>query len=146
MSSPRLSLGRSAEGTDSSPSPFLLDADCLRTHGVVVGMTGSGKTGLSLVLLEELVRAGVPVIAIDPKGDLGSLGLLFEGLATSQFEPWVEGGTAEAVAQRWRDGLAGWDLGPAEVDELHKKMDLYQDYTAKKRPLPNRSGIRLPAR
>ena len=81
MSTSRLFLGRSAEGPDASPTPFHLDADRLRTHGVVVGMTGSGKTGLSLVLLEELVRSGVPVIAIDPKGDLGSLGLLFEGLS-----------------------------------------------------------------
>ena len=124
MSTPRLFLGRSSTEAGDDATEFLLDADRLRTHGVVVGMTGSGKTGLSLVLLEELIRGGVPVIAIDPKGDLGSLGLLFEGLASSEFAPWVEGGAAEQTAQRWKNGLARWGLGPEEVDALRARMDL----------------------
>ncbi len=121
MTSPGLYLGRSSETPHDA---YRLEASKLRTHGVVVGMTGSGKTGLSLVLLEELVRAGVPIIAIDPKGDLGSLGLLFAGLAPDQFAPWVEAGSAEDVAHRWRSGLEKWGLGPAEVDELRARMDL----------------------
>ena len=124
MSTPQLFLGRSASATGSDHAPFVLDADRLRTHGVVVGMTGSGKTGLSLVLLEELIRGGVPVIAIDPKGDLGSLALMFEGLDARAFEPWVESGSASSTAERWRAGLAEWGLGPTDVDALREKMDL----------------------
>ena len=58
----------------------LLDSTDLTTHGVIVGMTGSGKTGLAIALIEEALKQGVPVIAIDPKGDLGNLLLLFESL------------------------------------------------------------------
>ena len=64
--------------------PYRIKPSALRTHGVVVGMTGSGKTGLCLVLLEELVTAGVPIIALDPKGDLGNLGLAYVGLGEAQ--------------------------------------------------------------
>lgn len=114
-----LFLGRDTTGPD-----LRLDPARLRTHGIVVGMTGSGKTGLSLVLLEELVRAGVPVIAIDPKGDLGNLGLLFPRLAPEEFAPWVAEGDPAQVAARWREGLAAWKMGPAEVAALQDRMDL----------------------
>lgn len=109
---------------DAPDTPWHLDADKLRTHGVIVGMTGSGKTGLSLVLLEELVRAGVPIVAIDPKGDLGSLGLLFAGLAPEHFAPWVEGADPAEVAERWRTGLAKWRLDDSHVDHLASRLDL----------------------
>ena len=116
-----LLLGRRVEGDQA----YRLPADHLRTHGVVVGMTGSGKTGLCVVLLEELARAGVPVIAIDPKGDLGNLGLVFPSLAAEEFAPWVEQGTDPALtAARWREGLAGWGLGPDDVAALRDRLDL----------------------
>ena len=124
MSDDGLFLGNSFHDDGTQGGPWRLEAKRLRTHGVVVGMTGSGKTGLSLVLLEELVRSGVPIIAIDPKGDLGSLGLLFDRLGADQFAPWVEDGTAEGVAQRWTDGLARWGLGPEAVAGLVSSMDL----------------------
>jgi len=124
MSKPGLYLGSTFDAQDVPEGPWSLKPDRLRTHGVVVGMTGSGKTGLSLVLLEELVRTGVPILAIDPKGDLGSLGLLFEGLSADAFAPWVDPGTAESVASRWRKGLEGWGLGPDAVDQLKEAMDL----------------------
>ncbi len=60
-------------GTDAGGAPLALDPRALTTHGFVLGMTGSGKTGLCVVLVEELLRAGVPVIAVDSKGDLGTL-------------------------------------------------------------------------
>jgi len=88
----------------------------LRTHGVVVGMTGSGKTGLCLVMLEELARTGVPVIAIDPKGDLGNLALVFPELRPGDFAPWTE--NAEKVAERWKQGLERWGLGEPQLREL----------------------------
>ena len=106
-------LGRDAQGG----ATYALEPEKLRTHGVVVGMTGSGKTGMALVMLEELVHAGVPVIAIDPKGDLGNLLLTFPSLDAASFRPWIDeaeaarrGHTpcahAHAVADRWRAGLA----------------------------------------
>ncbi len=119
--SSELQLGRLVEGSQA----YRLPADRLRTHGVVVGMTGSGKTGLCVVLLEELARAGVPVIAIDPKGDLGNLGLLFPSLSADEFAPWVEQGTDPAqTAARWREGLAGWGLDAGDVAALRQRLDL----------------------
>ena len=85
----------------------LYDSRDLVTHGVCVGMTGSGKTGLCLSILEEAAIDGVPVIAIDPKGDLGNLLLTFPDLAPADFRPWVneddarrKGVTADRVRRR----------------------------------------------
>src|SRR5688500_10456687 len=72
----------------------LYDSKDLTTHAVCVGMTGSGKTGLCLSLLEEAAIDGVPAICIDPKGDLGNLLLNFPELAARDFEPWVDAGAA----------------------------------------------------
>jgi hypothetical protein len=105
-------------------APFHLDPARLRTHGVVVGMTGSGKTGLSLVLLEELVGAGVPIIAIDPKGDLGNLGLVFPSLAPEEFAPWAAEEDPMALSLRWKAGLARWDIGVEDTARLAARMDL----------------------
>src|SRR6187401_1509144 len=81
-----LYVGRGVDPDSGKPGSALeLDPDDLLTHGMIVGMTGSGKTGLAIVMLEELLRQGVPVIAIDPKGDLANLLLLFDKLEPSQF-------------------------------------------------------------
>lgn len=69
---------------------ILYDARDLTIHGVMVGMTGSGKTGLALALIEEAAIDGVPTIAIDPKGDLGNLLLTFPALQPSDFRPWID--------------------------------------------------------
>jgi hypothetical protein len=98
-------------------APLLYDARDLVTHALCVGMTGSGKTGLCLALLEEAAIDGIPAIAIDPKGDLGNLMLAFPELAARDFRPWIEeseaaraGRTpdehAAATAELWRKGLA----------------------------------------
>ncbi len=100
----------------------LIRSSDLTTHGVIVGMTGSGKTGLGIVLVEEALAAGVPALLIDPKGDLTNLCLTFPALAAADFEPWVNESEAvkagqsttefaDAEATKWQDGLAGWDLG-----------------------------------
>jgi DNA helicase HerA-like ATPase len=96
----------------------------LTTHGVVVGMTGSGKTGLSLVLLEELVAQGVPVVAIDPKGDLGNLGLVFPDFAPEDFAPWCGRDDPAEVAARWASGVERAGLGREDVARLRDRMDL----------------------
>jgi hypothetical protein len=122
-----LYLGKTFDSaTQSLGEKFLLDPDDLATHGLVIGMTGSGKTGLSVGVIEELLRAKVPVIVIDPKGDMGNLALAFDRLAPDQFLPWVdadsaarEGKTREeaaaAASDAWTKGLASWGLTPADV-------------------------------
>src|SRR6266581_248349 len=89
-------LGRGYDLETRKPRPDLLlyDAKDLTTHAVCVGMTGSGKTGLCLALLEEAALDGIPAIAIDPKGDLGNLLLAFPNLAPADFRPWIDASEA----------------------------------------------------
>jgi hypothetical protein len=104
----------------------------LTTHGVIVGMTGSGKTGLGVVLIEEVLTAGVPCILIDPKGDLTNLALTFPNLAPGDFQPWVNEGDAQKAglsvpdfaaqqAKTWEDGLASWGVGKDRIQALRDK-------------------------
>lgn len=110
------------------------DARDLTTHAVCVGMTGSGKTGLCIDLLEEAALDGVPAILIDPKGDITNLLLTFPDLRPEDFLPWVnpddarrKGMTPEdfaaAQAKQWRDGLASWDEGPDRIRALKAAAD-----------------------
>ena len=87
-------------GSVRADRPVMYDARDLTTHGVVVGMTGSGKTGLSIALLEEAAIDGIPCVLIDPKGDLTNLLLQFPGLQPGQFEPWVN--EDDARQKGWR--------------------------------------------
>ena len=102
------------------------DSRDLTTHAVVLGMTGSGKTGLCITLLEEAVMDSIPSIIIDPKGDITNLLLTFPDLKPEEFEPWVNiddarrAGVdapeyARQIAQQWRDGLAEWDITPERM-------------------------------
>ena len=94
LRAPRLFLSRTAlrpaDAARSAPSRCSTTSSDLTTHAVFVGMTGSGKTGLCLALLEEAAIDGIPAIAIDPKGDLGNLLLTFPELAPSDFRPWID--------------------------------------------------------
>src|SRR5690349_22883081 len=113
-------LGRESDPTGKTLGEAVLyDSRHLLTHAVCVGMTGSGKTGLCIDLLEEAAIDGVPAIAIDPKGDLSNLLLTFPQLRPEDFEPWIDEGEASAqgksvqdaaaaAAKTWRDGLASW--------------------------------------
>jgi hypothetical protein len=114
--------------------PVLYDSRDLVTHAVCVGMTGSGKTGLCLSLIEEAAIDGIPVIAIDPKGDIGNLLLTFPDLAPADFRPWIDEDEARRngvdpdafaakEAARWRDGLAAWDEDGARIAKLRSAAD-----------------------
>ncbi len=114
--------------------PVLYDSRDLVTHAVAVGMTGSGKTGLCLGLIEEAAIDGIPVLAIDPKGDLGNLLLTFPQLRPQDFRPWIDedearraGRTpddqASAEAERWGKGLAEWGEDGARIERLRKAAD-----------------------
>lgn len=94
------------------------DASDLTTHGVIVGMTGSGKTGLGVVTLEEALRNGIPTLVIDPKGDMTNLALRFPALSADDFAPWVTGGDPAEVAATWKDGLASWGLDGSHIQGL----------------------------
>lgn len=94
-------------------------------------MTGSGKTGLGVGLIEEALLSGIPAIVLDPKGDMGNLALTFPNLAGSEFEPWIsadaaqaEGRTiaeqAAATADLWTSGLADWGMGPERIADLRE--------------------------
>ena len=118
-----------------SDQPLLYDSRDLTTHAVCVGMTGSGKTGLCLALLEEAAIDGVPAICIDPKGDLGNLMLTFPQLAPQDFASWVDSGEAARrslsveqyaaqVAQQWQAGLAEWDQSPERIARFRAAADV----------------------
>ena len=129
-------LGRPYDEAAKRPLPGLLayDSKDLVTHAVCVGMTGSGKTGLCIDLIEEAVLDGVPTIAIDPKGDLANLLLTFPELRPADFRPWIEedeaakkGQTpdefAAAEATRWREGLASWGQDGERIRRLRAAAD-----------------------
>lgn len=113
----------------------LYDSKDLVTHGVVLGMTGSGKTGLCMALLEEAAMDNIPAIVIDPKGDIANLLLTFPNLAPEDFRPWIneddalkKGITpdehAANTAAMWKKGLASWGQGPERIQSFRDKVDL----------------------
>ncbi len=114
--------------------PINYDARDLTTHAVCVGMTGSGKTGLCIGLLEEAAIDKVPTILIDPKGDITNLLLQFPDLRPEDFQSWInvddarrKGKTVEAYAQStaelWRNGLADWGIGPERIRLMQETTD-----------------------
>ncbi len=127
--------------------PFLYDANHLTTHAVVIGMTGSGKTGLSIALLEEAAIDGIPAIVVDPKGDLGNLLLTFPRLLPEDFAPWApHGSNAQEEAQKWRDGLASWGQDGARIERLRSAVEvtLYTPGSRAGRPISILGSLAAP--
>ncbi len=130
-------LGRvhDLEAGATTPNLLLYDAKDLTTHAVCVGMTGSGKTGLCVSLLEEAAMDGIPAIAIDPKGDLANMLLSFPNLRPADFRPWIDaaeatrkGSTpdeyASQVAEKWKAGLAEWGQDGTRIQQFRDATDI----------------------
>ena len=114
---------------------LLLDARRFTTHAVCVGMTGSGKTGLLVGLIEEAALDGIPTLVIDPKGDLANILLAFPDLAAADFQPWVDPETArrdgisvaelaERTARKWSEGLAASGQSGERIRRLRAAAEM----------------------
>jgi hypothetical protein len=123
-------LGRLQPGGET----FLYRSKDLVTHAVCVGMTGSGKTGLCIGLLEEAAIDSIPAIVVDPKGDLSNLLLTFPNLSPEEFAPWINADEARAKgmdpaafaaaeAEKWRKGLEQWEQGPDRIRRLREACE-----------------------
>jgi len=141
MQTPREQLGSfyiggeyDLESGETSETPIVYDARDLTTHAVCVGMTGSGKTGLCIDILEEAALDHVPALIVDPKGDITNLLLQFPEMRPEDFLPWInvddarrKGQTVEeyaaATAENWRKGLDGWGIGAERLRELQQSAD-----------------------
>lgn len=119
----------------NTDEPVIYEADNFTTHGVIVGMTGSGKTGLGIDLIEEALLNGISCLVIDPKGDMGNLALNFPTLKPEDFEPWVDDATAKkedrtaaelaaSTAEMWKNGLAGHDITPDRMQRLKDTAEI----------------------
>lgn len=152
-------LGRlvDPESRNSTESLCLYDSRDLVTHAVCIGMTGSGKTGLCIDLLEEAAIDGIPALVIDPKGDMGNLILTFPDLSPSDFLPWVneeeaarKGLTKEAFsksqADLWRKGLDSWGQSPERIQNLRNSAEfaIYTPGSTAGRPVSILKSLSVP--
>ncbi|MCP4099311.1 MAG: DUF87 domain-containing protein [Planctomycetaceae bacterium] len=137
---------------------LLYDSRDLCTHAVVVGMTGSGKTGLCIDLLEEAAMDNIPAIVIDPKGDISNLLLTFPELSAEEFLPWIDEGQADrkglsneefatAEADKWKKGLAGWGQDGDRIKRMREKVEMriYTPGSNSGRPLNILKSFAAPA-
>ena len=151
-------LGATPADVGGARSPILYDAKDLTTHALCLGMTGSGKTGLGIALLEEAAIDGIPSLVIDPKGDMTNLLLAFPELKPADFRPWIDEAAAarkgitpdelaERTAANWRKGLASWDEPPERIARLKAAADftIYTPGGNGGRPLSIFSSFDAPA-
>ncbi len=130
-------LGKIADPATQAITPdyLLYDSKDLMTHAVCVGMTGSGKTGLCIGLLEEAAIDNVPALIVDPKGDLGNLALIFPDLRPEDFRPWINEDEAaqknlspddyaREQAELWQRGLAEWGQDGGRIRSLLSAADI----------------------
>lgn len=130
-------LGKEYDLENKQPKEdlVLLKSKDLTTHAVIIGMTGSGKTGLGIGIIEEAMIDNIPVIAIDPKGDLGNLALTFPQLRGEDFRPWINlqeasnkglspDDYAQAQADLWRKGLSDWGQDGSRIEKLRNEADV----------------------
>jgi hypothetical protein len=152
-------LGRTVDPATGAvrPDPLLIDAKRFTTHAVCVGMTGSGKTGLLIDLIEEAALDGIPTLVVDPKGDLANVLLSFPDLAVADFLPWVErdaaardGITVDELAARtakkWAEGLAASGQSADRIRRLRDAVDMavYTPGSRTGRPLAMLGSLEAP--
>jgi len=152
-------LGKRVDPESGKPGrePLLLDARRLTTHAVCVGMTGSGKTGLLVSLIEEAAIDDIPAIVIDPKGDLANILLTFPDLRPSDFRPWLEEDAAkrdgltleelaEKTAKKWSAGLAASGQSGERIARLRESVDMavYTPGSSAGRPLAMLGSLEAP--
>ncbi|OQX15543.1 MAG: hypothetical protein BWK76_12940 [Desulfobulbaceae bacterium A2] len=143
-------LGRELDPDSGKTSgrPLLYKNKNLTTHGVIIGMTGSGKTGLGIALMEEAAMDRVPALIIDPKGDMANLLLSFPELRPDDFLPWIDqveaarkgkdvAVLAAETAQTWENGLKSWDQGKERIAAMRATTEfaVYTPGSASGRPL-----------
>ncbi|MCU0284823.1 MAG: DUF87 domain-containing protein [Acidobacteria bacterium] len=137
MTDGKFYLGKefSPESKTLTDKDYFYKADNLTTHGVIFGMTGSGKTGLCIDLLEEAIAEDIPLIIIDPKGDLVNLALMFPEFSPQDFLPWVseteaakenlsQDEFAKKTADKWQLGLKSWGIDKTQVAALKEKAEV----------------------
>ena len=152
-------LGRKVDPKTGAagPEPLLVDARRFTTHAVCVGMTGSGKTGLLIDLIEEAALDGIPTLVIDPKGDLANVLLSFPDLAPGDFLPWLEEDAAKRegisleelaarTSKKWTDGLAASGQSPERIARLRAAVDMavYTPGSRAGRPLAMLESLESP--
>ncbi len=152
-------LGTTCDDTGrSTAAPLLVDARRFTTHAVCVGMTGSGKTGLLVGLIEEAALDGIPTLVIDPKGDLANVLLAFPDLAPADFLPWVDPEAARRdnisledlaarTAQKWSAGLAASGQSGDRIRRLHEAAEfaVYTPGSRSGRPLAMLGSLEAPS-
>ena len=153
-------LGREidVETGKESRVPLLLKSKNLTTHAAIIGMTGSGKTGLGIALLEEAAIDRIPAIIIDPKGDMANLLLSFPDLAPADFFPWVDAAAAEQkkvsveqlaenTAATWAKGLAGWDQDKDRIQRMRESAEfaVYTPGSSAGRPVSILDSLEAPS-
>ncbi len=153
-------LGRELDPVsgETTSRPLLYKNKNLTTHAAIIGMTGSGKTGLGIDLIEEAAIDKLPAIVIDPKGDMTNLLLSFPDLAAEDFAPWVDEGLASKkgisrkelaaeTAAAWQDGLAAWDQDKERIARMRDSVDIvvYTPGSSSGRPVSVLDSMEAPA-
>ena len=132
---------------DAEDPTLHYESSDLTTHGVIVGMTGSGKTGLGMIMLEEALLDDIPCLVIDPKGDMGNLLMVSPTFAATDFEPWVTEGTdAVSTAELWKGGTERSGIDGARMAALAAvEKTIYTPGSSAGVPLNVIGDLRAPA-
>lgn len=136
---------------------LLYNSKNFTTHAICLGMTGSGKTGLGITIIEEAALDSIPSVIIDPKGDIGNILLTFPNLSAEEFKPWIDQGEAErkgesledyakTVAETWKNGLKDWGETGQRIQDLRNAavMEIYTPASKAGLPLSILSSFKAP--